>query len=1175
MSKTKTKSYRSTCSYCGTGCGIIVKKDAYNNITVEGDEDHPVNRGMLCSKGRTLHYTVQDKSDRLIHPMMRWNRGGQMVRVGWETAMERAAKVFKTIIDKYGPDSVAFYVSGQLLTEEYYIVNKLTKGFLGTNNIDTNSRLCMSSAVVGYKKTLGEDSVPVSYSDIELADTFFITGANPAWCHPILFRRLEKHKEENPHVKIVVVDPRKTQTCGIADLHLQIKPGSDIYLYKAIARLLIEEDKIDHKFISKHVDNYKEYHKSVMELSLEEAAVMCDVTSDNIRLAASYIGDAKGFISMWTMGVNQSSIGVNKNLNLLGLSLITGQIGKPGAGPLSLTGQPNAMGGREVGGLSNMLAAHREYTNPKHRQEVAQFWGVPSVPDKLGLSATKMMEKMNSGELKAIWVICTNPLVSWPNARLADQALKKAKFVVVQDISNNSDTVKYADLVLPAAGYLEKEGTMTNSERRITYLNKVMDPPGEALPDFEIIQKFAQKMGYGHAFNYTKAEDVYLEHAQLTKGTNLDVSGVNYDLLKKKKSIQWPYPEGAVTGTSRLFTDNKFYTDNGNAKLYATPSEHESEPISEDFPFVLTTGRIRDQWHTMTRTGKVEKLNQHIRKPFLEIHPEDAEDIFLKEGDIAIVSNERGEVRVPVQITDTIRKGVVFLPMHWGKVLSNDLSRTNNLTSMVVDQTSKQPDFKYSAVHVKRFVKLKQKIAIVGAGAAAFQFIKSYRERNTEDELVVFSKEAVPFYNRVLLPDYISGEKDWKKLLKYDEDAGDVLDCDIRTGLAIQEIDRSVKELVDSSGARHSYDTLVLATGSGAFIPPFIPKGLDGIYTLRSRPDADRIRMKAADKKNVVIVGGGILGIELADSLNTIGVNVTVIQRSSRLMERQLDETGSHLLDLELKDRDIKIIYNDEVREFVGKDSLDAIKLKSGRSIPCGAVVFAIGTKPHVGFVRDSGIECGRGVVVNDYFRSSDPNVYAIGEIAEFNKQLFGITAAAEEQATLLSSYLLGDISSPYAGSLLMNILKVEGLELCSVGLTETPKDDSDYEEIIFKDNAKRKYKKCIVYKDRLVGCILVGSKSEFLEFKELIRNKVELGDKRMELLQGTGVQKEVKGKLICSCNSVGEGNILEEIENGCTNLKDLCACTGAGTGCGSCKTEVKDILTKAVEETQVELKVK
>src|SRR6187401_774234 len=433
------KVYKTTCCYCGVGCGISVQKDALGRITVEGDKDHPVNKGMLCSKGMNLHYTVMDKSDRLLYPEMRYSRNQPKQRVSWDTALERTAAVFKTFIEKYGPDSVAFYASGQCLTEEYYVINKLIKGFIGSNNIDTNSRLCMSSAVVGYKMSLGEDSVPVSYDDLELADCIFVAGANPAWCHPVLWRRVEAAREKNPAIKIIVSDPRKTQTCSMANVHLQLNPGTDITLHHAIGRCLIEDGNIDFDFITDHTEGFEKYRQTVFERTIAEAAIICGVKEDDIRIAASYIGNAKGFIAMWTMGLNQSVIGVNKNLSLINLNLITGHIGKPGSGPFSLTGQPNAMGGREVGGLATMLAAHRSYANPEHRKEVATFWGVPSISEKPGLTATQMVEALERGDLKAIWVICTNPLVSLPDARRAEAAMRKARFVVVQDISRKSD----------------------------------------------------------------------------------------------------------------------------------------------------------------------------------------------------------------------------------------------------------------------------------------------------------------------------------------------------------------------------------------------------------------------------------------------------------------------------------------------------------------------------------------------------------------------------------------------------------------------------------------------------------------------------------------------------------------------------------------------------------------
>jgi len=423
---------KTTCSYCGVGCGIIAGKDDRGRLTVAGDPDHPVSRGMLCSKGRNLNYVVQDHTDRLLYPRMRLHRNHPLQKVTWSKAMERAAAVFKGIIAEHGPDSVGFYVSGQCLTEEYYLINKLAKGFIGTNNIDTNSRLCMSSAVVAYAKMLGEDIVPVAYDDLELSDCIFVAGANPAWCHPIIWRRVEAHKADNPEVKIIVVDPRKTDTCSIADLHLQLIPGTDVILYHAIARQLWKDGRVDHEFVKNHTEAGENYVRILKDINPRAAAKACGVPLKDIKLAARYIGDARAFMTMWAMGLNQSKVGVEKNGALINLHLLTGQIGKPGAGPFSLTGQPNAMGGREVGGMANLLAAHRVLSNAADREEVARFWGVDKLPANPGLTATQMFNALESGKLKAVWVICTNPVVSMPNANQVDRALRKAKFVVVR-----------------------------------------------------------------------------------------------------------------------------------------------------------------------------------------------------------------------------------------------------------------------------------------------------------------------------------------------------------------------------------------------------------------------------------------------------------------------------------------------------------------------------------------------------------------------------------------------------------------------------------------------------------------------------------------------------------------------------------------------------------------------
>nr|WP_315154545.1 molybdopterin-dependent oxidoreductase [uncultured Flavobacterium sp.] len=1162
---------KTTCSYCGVGCGILVTNDAKKGVSVKGDPNHPVNKGMLCSKGMNLHYVANDTSDRILYPEMRWSRNQPLERVNWDQALDRAAAVFSTIIKKHGPDSVGFYISGQCLTEEYYLVNKLVKGFLKTNNIDTNSRLCMSSAVAGYKKTFGEDSVPIAYDDIELADTFLITGANPAWCHPILFKRIEQHKAKNSKVKIIVIDPRKTDSALNADLHLQIIPGTDIVLYHALAKRIIEKGYADQDFIKNHTENYQAYKALVGASSLEKASKLCGIAVNDIKLAADWIGKAKGFLSLWAMGLNQSAIGVDKNTALLNLSLLTGQVGKPGSGPFSLTGQPNAMGGREVGGMANLLAAHKELNNPIHRKEVADFWGVSDISEQPGLTATEMFDALASGKMKAIWIICTNPLVSLPDSRRVEKALENAKFVVVQDISNRSDTTKYADLLLPAAGWLEKEGTMTNSERRISYLAQGINPPGEALPDVEILTRFAKKMNFS-GFDYAKTEEIFREHTLLTKNTNLDISFLNYNRLQNEGTFQWPVPDYGHPGTPRLFTDKKFYTPSQKA-IFNIPTaiENTSEAPSAEFPFILTTGRIRDQWHTMTKTGKVSRLMTHIPSPVLDINAIDAYKEGIKSGDIVVVTSKNGSVRVKAKVSNTIRESVVFLPMHWGKQLDNDLNRTNNLTNILVDPISKEPDFKYTTVAIKKYIKPVEKIAVIGAGAAAFRFIQNYRELNSEDEIIVFSNEENPFYNRVLLPEYVTAELSWEQLQKIKAEALGKLNITLQSNIAINAINTASKSIEDSQGLSHSYDTLILATGSRPFVPENAQLHLPGRFIMRKKVDADRLRTYLdqtglpPEDQHVVIVGGGLLGLELAAALKHKKVKITIIQRASRLMERQLDRISSKLLAEEVQLRDIQIYFDNEVSTVFSTKRPNELEiaLKSGRTLTANAIVYTIGTIPNIEMAKEAGITCARGVKVNQHLQSSNPSIFAIGEIAEFDNKLYGITSAAEEQADILANYMAGDVSSCYKGSVLMNILKLEDINLCSIGEIEVPENDDSYEEIIFSDLGKRYYKKCIVKNDLLIGAILMGDKNEFAEFKTMIESKIELSDKRNSLLRGNSNNKPVLGKLVCSCSQVGSGNIEEAIKSGVTNFTELCNTTGAGLGCGSCKTEVKELISK------------
>ncbi|PKA17493.1 NAD(P)H-nitrite reductase [Leptospira haakeii] len=1158
--------FRSTCSYCGVGCGVLIQKESETSFTVQGDPDHPANKGMLCSKGMNLHHTVLDKSDRLLHPMVRSPKTGELQKTDWDSALGEIASRFKNLIKEYGPDSVGFYVSGQLLTEEYYVVNKLTKGFLNTNNIDTNSRLCMSSAVVGYKMSLGEDSVPVSYDDIEIADCFLIAGANPAWCHPILFRRIEDRKNSDPNVKIIVVDPRKTESCENADLHLQIIPGTDILLFNAIARSLIETNSLDPDFIKSHTEGFEELKEKVFSISMKEYADSCGVSEESIREAASLISNSKGFLTLWAMGLNQSVVGVNKNLALINLNLITGKIGKPGSGPFSLTGQPNAMGGREVGGLCNLLPAHRNLADENHRKEVADFWGVESIRDKPGYSATEMFENLKNGKMKAIWIICTNPTVSLPDARTVEAGLRNAELVVVQDISNRHESIPFAHYVLPAAGWTEKQGTMTNSDRRITYLPKIFNPPGDAKADTWILTEFAEKMGFGPSFNYKNEEEVFLEHCLLTKGTNLDIGGLDYSILQDRRSVQWPFPSRDHEGTPRLFSDGRFYRPGGKAKIHSVEPEDNSEKTNENFPLILTTGRIRDQWHTMTRTGKVRKLKEHKREPYLEIHPIDAEERDIIESQIVEVKNERGSVRVRATITESIRQGTVFLPMHWGRKNGNDEARANNLTSSKFDPFSKQPGFKISAVEVLPYKKPKEKILIIGGGNGTLAFLRKFRAISPEDEITVLCKEEHPFYNRILLPDLISGEKQFSQLSAVSKEEIESWNIEVKSSISVSEILPEGKKVRDSQGNLYSYNKLIIATGSRPSIPKYIPEKMLGVFSLRSKNDADRIKGFFVPNTHALIVGGGLLGLELAAALRSLHVNVTVLVRTDRLMSKQLDEISGEILRKEVEARGIQILFDTEISKVYGTERLESIKFRDGSSIRPDGIVFAVGTVPNLELAKEAGINCKSGILVNDFLQSSDPDIYAIGEVAEHSTGMYGTVAATEEQAEFAAWHLYGYKIGSYSGSMHSNLLKIPGLELVSLRLPDVPMDEagSEYEEIVFFDKRKGRYKKCIIKGDRLVGAILVGDKSEFSEFKAMISSGIELGDKRDRLLTGSSPLKPPIGALVCSCNGVGKGNIEEEIRNGVCDLKTISEKTGAGTGCGSCKPEIMKILRES-----------
>jgi assimilatory nitrate reductase catalytic subunit len=591
---------KSTCCYCGVGCGVIIEHDRERITRVRGDPDHPANFGRLCTKGTTLHLTTRPEG-RALYPELRLERDAPRARVGGDQALDHAARRFADIIRRHGPDAVAFYVSGQMLTEDYYVFNKLAKALVGSNNIDTNSRLCMSSAVAAYKQTLGADTPPCCYDDIAHADCIVIAGSNTAYAHPVTYRRIEDAKRANPQLKIVVIDPRRTDTAAGADLHLPILPGSDIVLLNALLHVLLWEGLVDHRYIRDHTEGFEQLRDAVREVTPAAAAQVCGVPAEDIVTAARWFGNARAALSLWCQGLNQSHHGTHNGAALIHLHLATGQIGRPGAGPFSLTGQPNAMGGREVGGMANLLPAHRDLSNPEHRAEVARLWGVDSIPEKPGKTAVELFEAMRQGEIKAVWIACTNPAQSLPDQGRVREALSRCQFVVLQEAYTNTETADFADLLLPAATWGEKEGTVTNSERRISHVRRAIAAPAEALPDWQIGRDFALRLGQrlgrdaARLFPYFHPEQVFLEHAETTRGRDLDITGLSYAVLDRAGPQQWPFPETAHAGQARLYGDGRFCTSSGRARFIRLDAALTAEATHARMPLHLNTGRLRDQ----------------------------------------------------------------------------------------------------------------------------------------------------------------------------------------------------------------------------------------------------------------------------------------------------------------------------------------------------------------------------------------------------------------------------------------------------------------------------------------------------------------------------------------------------------------------------------------------------
>ncbi|MEH2066930.1 MAG: nitrate reductase [Nostoc sp.] len=713
---------KTLCPYCGVGCGLEVSPPAQlgkatnrdnqgNPIwRVRGDKTHPSSQGMVCVKGATIAESL-DKN-RLHYPMVRDSLDQEFRRISWDEAFDLITQRLQTVRFTQGPEAICMYGSGQFQTEDYYIAQKFIKGCLGSNNFDANSRLCMSSAVAGYIQSFGSDGPPCCYEDLELTDCAFLIGTNTAECHPIVFNRLAKYHKKNRKVKMIVVDPRRTPTAEAADLHLAIRPGTDIDLLNGIAHLLMRWNYVDTLFMDECTSNFPAYAEVIRHYPPEVVARECGISIEDLETAARYWGQSQRVLSLWSMGVNQSSEGTAKVRTIINLHLMTGQVGKPGAGPFSLTGQPNAMGGREAGGLAHLLPGYRVIKNPQHRAEVEEFWGLKpgQISPHPGLNAWEMITGLENNAVSLLWIAATNPAVSMPDLERTKKALLRSPFTIYQDAYYPTETSAYAHLLLPAAQWGEKTGVMTNSERTVTLCQAFRQPPLEAKADWEIFAEVGRRLGFAREFNFANSAEVYAEFAQLTKNRPCEMTGISHAQLQAQGPTQWPHLEesrgsrgageaGGETFGKRLYTNLRFHTPDGRARFGAYYSKGLAEPPNPDYPFVLTTGRVYGHWHTQTRTGRIEKICKMHPEPFIEIHPRDAARLGIVDNQCVEVRSRRGKAKFAAKVTKAIAPGTVFVPMHWGSLWA-DNAEANALTHPESCPDSLQPELKACAVQL-------------------------------------------------------------------------------------------------------------------------------------------------------------------------------------------------------------------------------------------------------------------------------------------------------------------------------------------------------------------------------------------------------------------------------------------------------------------------------------------
>jgi ferredoxin-nitrate reductase len=1168
-----TRAVRTACPYCGTGCGLIAEAARGRITAVRGDPEHPVSHGATCRKPLRLPEALS-APDRATQPLWRPSLDARWEPQSWRQAIAHLTRAVRDVAKRCGPDAIALYVSGQLLTEDYYVAGKLAKGFIGTNNVDSNSRLCMSSAVAGYTGALGSDGPPPAYADLDQADCILLLGSNTAACHPIVWGRIRRRQAEG--ATVIVVDPRRTPTAEMADVHLQVRPGADLPLLSALLGVLDAEDLVDRRFLDRHTAGADEALAAARDWPAERASETCGVPAEQIVETARRFGTARRAMTLWSMGANQSTVGTLKNRALINLCLATGNIGRPGTGPLSLTGQPNAMGGRESGGLAQLLPGYRSVTDPDHRADMRRLWGIPAgapgISPTPGLAATELVDALEDGRVKVVWIVATNPVVSQPDAARFAAALRRADLVVVQDAYHPTETGALAHLLLPAAQWGEKEGTQTNSERRVSLARRVVAPPGAALPDWEIFARAGRALGHRDAFAWRSAAEVFAEYVATTEDRLCDQTGLSHERLRRDGPLQWPVPARGAggedhAGTERLYGSWRFPTSDSRARMTATPHAEPADAPDDEYPLVLTTGRLAHQWHTMTRTGKSKDLLAAEPEPFVELHADDARRFGARDGDKVVVRSRRGRATLRARVSDTVAAGTAFAPFHWGALhLEPGAGALNGVVARAIDPTSRQAELKATAVRVEPVGApaarggARRRLVVVGAGMAGSATIEALLAHAPPEDwdITLVGAEAEPPYNRILLSQVLTGaaredELDLREPAWF-ADRG----VTMRLGVPARLVDTAARTVELADGEVLRYDDLVLATGSRPFVPPVPGAEAPHVHLLRTRADARAILAAAVGARRAVVIGGGLLGLEAARGLREQGLRTTVVHLAGHLMELQLDAPAAGMLERAL--RGLRIDVRTSARTEAITD--EGVTLAGGETLPADLVVIAAGIRPDVDLASTAGLEVGRGVLVDDELRTSAPGVRAVGECAEHRGAVYGLWAPLLQQARVLGASLAGRPAA-FLGAPPATTLKVAGIELFCCGRVAAGDRD---EEVLALDTRRGHYRRLLVDDEaRLAGAILLGDLRDAKALRQLLTDRDRVPDALLEGLPeapGAGVDTGDPSANVCSCQGVSRGEILEAVASrGLTTLAHVAEHTRATTGCGGCRPEVELLL--------------